>query len=160
MTHYPGAMDSDPYVSAVVTVRRDEGAASDEPTVADPQGVGAQGAAVLEGSGGGPTAPHGGHHAPHDIAVPASGSSVARAKGYFTRAGFEVHAPFGSIFSIGATQAHFERFFGQRLVVDEDRLGGPVTVEGAGQELSLTSLPEEIAETIESIALPSPPELF
>lgn len=163
-------MDSDPYVSAVVRLRGDEVQASDGPTVADPHGVVAQAAAVLEGAGSGPTATGEGHaahdHTAHDhaahghAAVAAQGNPLARAKGYFTRAGFEVHAPLGHIFSIGANQAHFERFFGQPLVVAEDRLGSPVTVEGGGQELSLTPLSEEIRATIENICLPSPPELF
>lgn len=156
-------MDSGPYVSAVVRIHGDMTGAPDEPTVADPHGVVAEVAAVLEGSGSGPVAPHQGHtahdHAAH-AAVPTSGGAVARAKGYFTRAGFEVHAPLGNLFSIGANQAHFEKVFERRLAVDEDRLGSPVTVEGAGQELPLTSLPEEIRETIESIVLPSPPDLF
>lgn len=150
-------MFQDPYVSAVVHLATvaDEG---DEPPVDDPEGVAAQGAAVLAG---GPTAPvsRQSEASPREIPVPDSPSAAARVRGYFTSAGFEVHAPLGTTLSIGAHQSRFESFFGTRLVVDEEQLGAPVTTESGGRELPLEDLPEEVRRVVEKIALPLPPEL-
>jgi hypothetical protein len=46
------------------------------------------------------------------------------------------------------------------LVVDEERLGGPVTTEDGGRQLPLAPLPEEIQALVEDIILPVPPDLL
>lgn len=155
--HYPRHVFRDPYVSAVVHLAglADKG---DQPPVDDPEGVAAQGAAVLAG---GPTAPvsRQAEASPREIPVPSSPSAAARLRGYFTSAGFEVHAPFGTTLSIGAAQSRFESFFDTRLVVDEEQLGAPMTTESGGRELPLEGLPEEVQRVVERISLPLPPEL-
>jgi hypothetical protein len=152
-------MESDPYVSAVVSLRRDQPSDPDEATVENPGGVGGEAAAILEGSS--PSEPSASSRAVSaaDVAVPTQGGAIARSKAYFTKAGFEVHAPLGAIFSIGNRKSRFETFFGETLVIDEERLGGPVTTESGSSELPLDPLPEEIREMVESIVLPSPPDL-
>lgn len=82
-----------------------------------------------------------------------------RVKAFFTRSGFEVHAPIGMTFSIGGHLSHFEDMFGQRVIVDDDALFSPVEVEGGGRELSLERLPEGIRAVVESITFPEPPPL-
>lgn len=151
-------MRSEPYVSAVVTLGAgDEG--DDQPTVQDPEGVASQGAAVLSGGSPAPSVAGRRQADPADVNVPREGSPTARAKGYFTNAGFEVHAPLGATFSIGASRSRFERFFGQALVIDEERLGSPVTTEAGERALSTERLPAEVQDMVESILLPEPPSL-
>lgn len=83
--------------------------------------------------------------------------ATAELKGHLTKAGFEVHAPFHTSFSIGAPQSLFEEYFGQKLVVERD-LMSTVTVEGAaGGSLSLDSMPDEIRPLVHSVAFVSPP---
>lgn len=149
-------MSSDPYVSAVVTLRTGE--EPDQPTVADPEGVAGEAAAVLEGGSPSPNIAARRHAAPTDIAVPQGGGHTAQIKGYFTNAAFEVHAPLGSVFSIGAPRSRFESFFGQKLVIEEGRLGSPVTTEDGGRALDLERLPAEVRDAVESILLPEPPD--
>ncbi len=153
-------MESDPYLSAVVSLRRDHQPESDEATVENPGGVGGEAAAILEGTS--PSEPSASSRAvsPTDVAVPVHGGAIARTKAYFTKAGFEVHAPLGTLFSIGNRKSRFETFFGQALVVDEERLGGPVTTEDGGRQLPLAPLPEEIQALVEDITLPVPPDLL
>lgn len=150
-------MAHDPYVSAVVHLDT-VGEAGDAPA-ADPDEVAAQGAAVLAGA---PAAPISQRHlaSPRDIPVPPSANAAARVRGYFTSAGFEVHAPLGTSFSIGAARSRFETFFAVRLVIDEERLGAPMTVEGGGSDLPLPGLPEEIQRLAARISLPPPPDLL
>jgi hypothetical protein len=135
----------DPYVSAVVHLRAPE-EASDESgqasPVDDPADVQAEGAAVLAGTAPAPVSQRR-FAGPLEIPVPPSASPVARVRGYFTSAGFEVHAPLGSMFSIGAGKSRFESFFGVRLVVDEERLGAPLTTESGERDLPTAGLPEE-----------------
>ncbi|CAN5144537.1 hypothetical protein BH24ACT1_BH24ACT1_08970 [soil metagenome] len=152
-------MDSDPYISAVVSLRRGGHPDRNEPTVENPGGVGGEGAAILEGSSASEFALGSRAVSPTDIAVPAHGGAIARTKAYFTKAGFEVHAPLGATFSIGNRKSRFETFFGRPLVIDEDRLGGPVTTEDGERRLPLEPLPEEIREMVETVTLPSP-DLF
>lgn len=150
-------MQSDPYVSAVVTLRSDQGDGGGEATEPDP-GVASQGAAVLEGGSPTPNIAARRHAGPADISVPEGGGRTTRVKGYFTNAAFEVHAPLGSIFSIGAPRSRFESFFGQALVIDEGTLGSPVTTEDGGRELPTEKLPTEVRDAVESILLPEPPD--
>lgn len=148
-------MEPDPYVSAVVSVRRDRQAGPDEATVENPGGIGGEAAAILEGAS--PSEPSSNRPvSAADVAVPAHGGAIARAKAYFTKAGFEVHAPLGATFSIGNRKSRFETFFGKSLVIDEERLGGPVTTTDGERELPLEPLPDEMREMVESVALPPP----
>jgi len=81
---------------------------------------------------------------------------VAKAKAHFTSAGLEVHAPFGTTFSVGGSASRFESVFGERIVVNEELLGA-VTTEGGGLELPLSTLPDEIHEMVQSVAFLPPP---
>lgn len=153
-------MSSDPYVSAVVTMRGDDQSRDDQPPVDDPEAVAAEGAAIVAGSVSAPRLT-GRHQAPaEDVPVRAGGSSAARVKGYFTDAGFEVHAPIGATFSIGANRSRFESFFGEKLVVDEDSLGAPVTTESGGRAIPIGRLPEAVRVLVEDISLPPPNDFF
>ncbi len=153
-----GKMDVDPYLSADVKLRSDRPRPGGESTVENPAGVGAEGAAILEDASTGETL---GAHAssPTDVAVPTSGGDLARTKAYFTKAGFEVLAPLGLTFAIGNRKSRFETFFGLSLMLNDDVLGNPVTLEGGGRELPVEPLPDEIREMVESITLPEPPDL-
>ena len=153
-----GGMDLDPYLSAVVSIRREREPGPEEATVENPGGVGGEAAAILEGAS--PSEPPSTRAvSAADVAVPAHGGAIARTKAYFTKAGFEVHAPLGATFSIGNRKSRFETFFGLSLVIDEDRLGGPVTTADGARELPLEPLPEEVREMVESVALPPPLDL-
>ncbi len=151
-------MEDDPYLSADVKLRATTTAKAGEATVENPEGVGAEGAAILEGAATGEP-PASRASSPADVAVPTSGSDLARAKAYFTKAGFEVHAPLGTSFSIGNRKSRFETFFGLTLALDPEVLGSPVTVEGGGRDLPVEPLPEEVRAMVESIRLPEPPDL-
>lgn len=152
-------MEPDPYLSAVVYLRRDSQTDPDEATVENPGGVGGEAAAILEGSSPTDESTSSRVVSPADVAVPVHGGAIARTKAYFTKAGFEVHAPVGDSFSIGAPQSHFEDFFGQRLTVDQERLFGSVTTVDGEDHLPLEALPEEVRAMVESISFPPPPEL-
>lgn len=149
-------MPQDPYVSAVVHLAAG-GEAGDPAPVDDPGDVAAEGAAVLAGTAPAPISQRR-HAGPLEIPVPPSASSAARVRGYFTNAGFEVHAPLGAMFSIGAARSRVESFFGVRLVVDEERFGAPMTTESGSQDLPLGGLPDEVQRLVERIALPQPPQ--
>lgn len=152
-------MESDPYVSAVVLLRSSVEADPAGPVAEDPAGVVSEVASILGGTGGGPAVPEVEHHSTHHHPPPAGQSSLmARAKGHFTRAGFEVHAPFGNSFSIGGRKSQFERFFDRPLVIDEERLGGPVTTAEGERSLPVERLDAEVREMVESIAFPPPPD--
>ena len=109
--------------------------------------------------------PEGVHIAPapgeatREVKVPVAVAQVARTKQFFANAGFEVHAPVGSMFSIGAKKSLFERFFGVSLTVDENQLGNPVSVEGADRDLGLEPLPEEIQRIVGRISFLAAPDL-
>jgi hypothetical protein len=89
---------------------------------------------------------------PKEMKVPVAVAQVARTKQFFANAGFEVHAPVGGSFSIGAKKSHFERFFETSLEVDEDQLGCPVSVAGGGRQLTVEALPEEFVVLVQEIA--------
>lgn len=83
--------------------------------------------------------------------------ATAQVKGWFTKAGYEVHAPFQTSFSIGAKQSLFEETFGTTLVLEEG-LTSSVTVEGGGRDLDVDRLPEEIRQLIKTISFIPPPD--
>lgn len=152
-------VEGDPLISAVVELRPEAEASRGAP-LENPAGVASEAAAMLQGynleqppDSGSPEI------APAGTGVPESGSATARAKGFFTRAGFEVHAPVGTSFSIAARRSHFEAFFGQSLVVDESQLGSPVTTAAGDRELPLGVLPDDVAHIVRSVAFLPPPEL-
>ncbi len=150
-------LDPDPFVSAVVQIRPDAPDGTEGPPAADPHSVVSAAAAVLDGVDMGNEGLEAGPGQPG--AVPAQGSAVAKAKAYFTKAGFEVHAPVGTSFSIGGRRSQFEELFGERLMVDEERLLSPVTTADGRDQLPLHALPEEVRAMVESISFPPPPEL-
>ena len=150
-------MSSDPYVSAVVTLRTHQGDGGGEAPAPDPQ-VASQAAAILEGGSPSPNIASRRTAAPGDISVPEGGDLTTQIKGYFTNAAFEVHAPLRSSFSIGAPRSRFESFFGHELVIDEGTLGSPVTTEDGTRELSTENFPAEVRNAVESILLPEPPD--
>ncbi len=90
--------------------------------------------------------------APREVKVPVAVAQVARIKQFFANSGFEVHAPVGSQFSIGGKQSVFERFFATSLTVDEEQLGAPVSVEGGGRNLPLSTLPEEFQAIVAEVS--------
>jgi hypothetical protein len=95
------------------------------------------------------------------LAVPANDlASILPAKGHFTSAGFEVHAPLGSSFGIAGPKSQFEKTFGRTLVVNEDNLVTTVTTEDGDLNLPLDSLPENLRATVESVRFVEPPPLI
>jgi len=84
---------------------------------------------------------------------------IAKAKGHFTAAGFEVHAPLGTSFSIGGKRSLFERVFGQALSVDDDNVGAVVTLEGGGLALPVEGLPDEVRAQVKGVHFVPPPPL-
>lgn len=83
--------------------------------------------------------------------------ATAQVKGWFTKAGFEVHAPFISSFSIGGKQTLFEETFGAKLLIAEG-LTSSVTLEGGDRDLDVTRLPDEIRLLIKTISFIPPPD--
>ena len=146
----------DPLVSAVVELRPDADEGGADTSGQDPSEVLSQAAAMLEGVVV-ETGP--GQDPASEARVPEQGSGLAKAKGYFTKAGFEVHAPLGSTFSIAGRRSQFEELFGQRVVVDEDSFFSPVTTAEGTQELPLEPLPDEIRALVQAVSFPPPPEL-
>jgi len=82
--------------------------------------------------------------------------ATSQLKADLTKAGFEVHAPFKTSFSIGAKKSLFEEYFAQKLLIDEDLLG-IVTIDGGSQELPLDAVPDGVRAFVHSIAFVSPP---
>jgi hypothetical protein len=82
--------------------------------------------------------------------------ATAQLKADLTKAGFEVHAPFRTTFSIGAKKSLFEEYFGEKLVVDDDLLG-VVTTDSGTQELSLEAVPEDVRVFVRKVTFVSPP---
>jgi len=147
----------DQMVSAVVEVREDVG---DGPAVVDPVEVVAEATGMLAGVDLGlddVAAPSKGE--PAATPAPDPPTPMARAKRYFEKEKFDVHAPIAMTFSIAARRSHFEQFFGQRLVVDEERFFAPVTTGDGGDQLPTEGLPGEIRALVRSISLPPPPDL-
>ncbi|HSH62208.1 MAG TPA: hypothetical protein VK988_21675 [Acidimicrobiales bacterium] len=154
----------DQMVSAVVELREDaviEGAA-----VEDPSELVSEAAGMLAGVDLGldeAAAPSKGEPAGTPVPsledVLAQESAMAKAKRYFEKAKFDIHAPIGRTFSIAARRSYFEQFFGQRLLIDEEQFFAPVTTADGGDQLPVDGLPEEIRSAVKSISLPPPPEL-
>ncbi len=153
----------DPMVSAVVELR--EEAASEGAAVGDPTSMVSEAAGMLAGVDLGlDPAPAPSKGEPAGTPVPGQGdppqeNAMAQAKRYFEKEKFDIHAPIGRTFSIAARRSYFEQFFGQRLLVDEERFFAPVTTADGGDQLPVESLPEEIRTVVKSISLPPPPEL-
>lgn len=86
--------------------------------------------------------------------------AIGLAKQRFTAAGFEVHAPMGLSFSIGAKHALFEEFFATKVVVDDSELGRKVTNADGETDLPLNGLSDELKGLVESVSFVAPPDLF
>jgi len=82
--------------------------------------------------------------------------ATAQLKASLTKAGFEVHAPFQTTFSIGGKKSLFEEYFAQELAIDEGLLG-IVTVKDGSQELPLDAVPDDVRVFVRRIAFVSPP---
>ena len=86
--------------------------------------------------------------------------AIGLAKGRFTSAGFEVHAPFTGKFSIGAKRSVFEEFFGEAIVIDDAQLGRSVKTSSGSFDLPLDKLPDDLKGLVASVAFPPPPDLL
>lgn len=94
------------------------------------------------------------------LAVPANDlASITPAKGHFTSAGFEVHAPLGATFAIAGPKSLFEKTFARDLVVDDQQLVASVTTADGSLDLPLDPLPDNLREKVESIRFVEPPPL-
>lgn len=138
--------NSDRWLSAVVQLKPVEERApqTDEPeeTGPPPQVAVPEGIHIAPAPG----------EATREVKVPVAVAQVARTKQFFANSGFEVHAPVGSTFSIGAKQSVFERFFEVGLTVDEEQLGNPVSLDDGGRVLRLDTLPDEVRSLIAEIS--------
>ncbi|MCA1692046.1 MAG: hypothetical protein ABR540_21205 [Acidimicrobiales bacterium] len=83
--------------------------------------------------------------------------AVGLAKSRFTSAGFEVHAPFTGMFSIGGKRSLFESFFGETIKVDDSQLIRTITTASGSYDLPIEKLPEDLQGLVRSIAFPPPP---
>jgi hypothetical protein len=94
------------------------------------------------------------------LSVPANDlASISPAKGHFTSAGFEVHAPLGATFAIAGPKSLFEKTFGRDLVVNDKDLIASVTTESGDLDLPLDPLPEGVRAVVESVRFVPPPPL-
>jgi hypothetical protein len=94
------------------------------------------------------------------LSVPANDlASITPAKGHFTSAGFEVHAPLAATFGIAGPKSLFEKTFGVGLVVNDQDLVTTVTTESGGLDLPLDPLPENLRAIVESVRFVAPPPL-
>jgi hypothetical protein len=156
--------EREPFITAVVEVA-DDPAAHGDLAAEDPSGVAMEAAAMLAGADMGTGLETGSEPLPSPgtasdpAAADSRAAALAKVKGYFTRAGFEVSAPVGTSFSIGANQSAFEEIFGERLKVDKDTLGYPVTTADGGEDLPLDPLPPDIRGPVTRIYFMPPPEL-
>lgn len=92
--------------------------------------------------------------------VPANDlAHITPAKGHFTSAGFEVHAPLGATFAIAGPKSLFEKTFGQDIVVNDQELIATVTTASGQLDLPLESLPDNVRANVESIKFLEPPPL-
>ena len=85
---------------------------------------------------------------------------TAMLKAHLTAAGFEVHAPFASSFSIGAKISQFVDYFGDPVKMEDDGVFTSITVEGGGRELNLEPVPEEGRQMVKAIHFMPPPDFF
>ncbi len=83
--------------------------------------------------------------------------ATSQLKATLTKAGFEVHAPFQTTFSIGAKKSLFEEYFAQELEIDEGLLGVVTVTATGGQELSLDAVPDDVRVFVRRVAFVSPP---
>ncbi len=86
--------------------------------------------------------------------------AIGLAKARFTAGGFEVHAPMGLSFSIGANRSLFEEFFSTEVVVDDSELVRKVTNAEGGLDLPLGAVSEELRGLVASVRFVAPPDLF
>ncbi len=86
-------------------------------------------------------------------------ASITPAKGHFTSAGFEVHAPLGASFGIAGPKSLFEKTFDRVLVVNDQELITVVTTDAGETELPLDPLPDNIRKVTESVRFIEPPPL-
>jgi hypothetical protein len=86
--------------------------------------------------------------------------AIGLAKGRFTSAGFEVHAPFTGRFSIGGRKSLFEEFFGEPLTVDDSDLVRSVTNSKGGYDLPLDKLAEDLQGLVGSVEFTPPPDFL
>lgn len=94
------------------------------------------------------------------LSVPANDlASITPAKGHFTSAGFEVHAPLGSSFGIAGPKSQFEKTFDVILVVNDENLVTTVKTESGEMDLPLDLLPDNLRSVVESIRFIDPPPL-
>ena len=94
------------------------------------------------------------------MSVPANDlASITPAKGHFTSAGFEVHAPLGATFGIAGPKSLFERTFDRVLVVNDQELVTTVTTDAGETDLPLDPLPESVRKVTESVRFIEPPPL-
>ena len=94
------------------------------------------------------------------LSVPANDlASIMPVKGYFTSAGFEVHAPLGATFGIAGPKSQFENTFNRTLVVNDKDLVTTVTTDTGDLDLPLDPLPEELRRVVESVRFIGPPPL-
>lgn len=94
------------------------------------------------------------------MSVPANDlASITPAKGHFTSAGFEVHAPLGATFAIAGPKSLFEKTFGRDILVNDQELISTVTTASGELDLPLDSLPDNVRAKVESIRFAEPPPL-
>ena len=94
------------------------------------------------------------------LSVPANDmASITPVKGYFTSAGFEVHAPLGSSFGIAGPKSQFEETFGVELTVNDQELVTTVTTATGSLDLPVEPLPEEVRALVSSVRFAEPPPL-
>ena len=82
---------------------------------------------------------------------------LGKVKTKFAGIGFEVHAPFGHKFSIGARQSVFERVFATKLRVEQESLAVGVTTEAGGMDLPVDQLPDDLRASVSSVEFVPPP---
>jgi hypothetical protein len=93
-----------------------------------------------------------------DVAGKSPGTDVlGKVKTRFAGIGFEVHAPFGPKFSIGARQSVFEKAFATKLNVEQESLAVGVTTESGNLDLPLDQLPDDLRESVASVEFVPPP---
>jgi len=94
------------------------------------------------------------------LSVPANDlAAITPAKGHFTSAGFEVHAPLGSSFGIAGPKSQFEKTFDVILVVNDENLVTTVKTEAGEMDLPLDLLPDNLRSVVESVRFIEPPPL-
>lgn len=88
---------------------------------------------------------------------PPSTDVLGKVKTQFAGIGFEVHAPFGPKFSIGARQSVFERVFATRLRIEQESLAVGVTTESGQLDLPTDQLPDDLRAAVSSVEFVPPP---